>query len=96
MADVTINPGRAGRAAVTIRVSHEDFSLFAAKAVRLAMDPPADSGKSIDLDARLHADGTWTVSDIPLAQPGIWTVRVIVISQSGETIVLDAPIVIDR
>jgi hypothetical protein len=31
-----------------------------------------------------------------LTQPGIWTVQVIVIAQSGETIVLDAPIVIDR
>jgi putative copper resistance protein D len=96
MADVTINPGRAGRAAVTIRVSREDFSIFTAKAVRLVMDAPADSGKPIDLNTTQQPDGTWTVSDIPLAQPGIWTVRVIVIAQSGETIVLDAPIVIDR
>lgn len=96
MADVTINPGRAGRSTVAIRVSRDDFTTFAAKDVRLGLDPPAASGKSLDLNARQQADGIWTVDDIALAQPGIWTVRVIVITQSGETIVLDAPIVIDR
>ena len=96
MADVTINPGRAGRSAVTIRVSREDFTTFAAKDVRLGLDPPAASGKSLDLNAKQQPDGTWTVDDVALAHPGIWTVRVIVIAQSGETIVLDAPIVIER
>ena len=96
MADVTINPGRAGSSTVTIRVSREDFTAFAAKDVRLALDPPAASGNSLDRDAKKQPDGTWTVNDIALAQPGIWAVRVIVIGQSGETIVLDAPIVIER
>jgi putative copper export protein len=96
MADVTINPGRAGRSAVTIRVSREDFTTFAAKDVRLGLDPPAAFGKSLDLNAKQQPDGTWTVDDVALAHPGIWSVRVIVIDQSGETIVLDAPIVIAR
>jgi len=96
MADVTIDPGRAGRSTVTIRVSREDFTTFAAKDVRLGLDPPAAPGKSLDLNAKQQPDGTWTVDDIALAEPGVWTVRVIVIAQSGETIVLDAPIVIDR
>jgi hypothetical protein len=46
--------------------------------------------------AKQQPDGTWTVNDITLARPGIWTVRVTVIAQSGETIVLDAPIVIEH
>ena len=96
MADVTINPGRAGNSAITIRVSREDFTTFAAKDVRVVLDPPAASGDSLDRDARRQPDGTWTINDIALALPGIWTVRVIVIAQSGETIVLDAPIVIER
>src|SRR5262249_33835805 len=99
MADVTINPGRAGRSAVTIRVSREDFTTFAAKDVRLALDPPPALGNpadSVSSIARQQPDGTWAVSDVALSQPGIWIVRVIVIAQSGETIVLDAPIVIDR
>jgi putative copper resistance protein D len=95
MADVTIDPGRAGRSAVTIRVSHEDFTIFPAKHVRLVLDPPAALGKPHDLNAKQQPDGTWIVNDVQLAQPGIWTVRIIVIAQSGETIVLDAPIVIE-
>jgi putative copper export protein len=96
MADVTINPGHTGRSAVTIRVSREDFSTFAAKDVLLVLDPPAASGTSMHLNAKPQPDGTWAVNDVLLAQPGIWTVRVFVIAQSGETIVLDAPIVIAR
>jgi len=99
MADVTINPGRAGRSAVTIRVSREDFTTFAAKEVRLVLDPPSALGNladSVNSVATRQPDETWAIDDVALAQPGIWTVRVIVIAQSGETIVLDAPIVIDR
>ena len=81
---------------MTIRVSREDFTTFAAKDVRLVLDPPAASGKSFDFIAKQQPDGTWAVSDVTLTRPGIWTVQVIVIAQSGETIVLDAPIVIDR
>jgi putative copper resistance protein D len=99
MADVTINPGRAGRVDVTIRVSREDFTTFAAKDVHLVLDPPAAAGNqlnSFDHNAKQQPNGAWIVTDVALAQPGIWTVRVIVITQLGETIVLDAPIVIDR
>jgi len=95
MADVTINPGRVGHSAVTIRVSREDFTAFAAKEVRLLLDPPAESGIPLDRAAEQQTDGSWTIKEIALAQPGIWSVRVLVIVQSGETIVLDAPIVIE-
>jgi putative copper resistance protein D len=95
MADVTINPRRAGNSAITIRVSRQDFTILAAKDVRVVLDPPAASGDSLDRDARRQPDGTWTINDITLAPPGIWTVRVIIVAQSGETIVLDAPIVIE-
>jgi len=96
MADVTINPGRTGHSAVTIRVSREDFTPFATKDVRVVLDPPATLGDSLDRAAKQQPDGTWTISDIALSAPGIWTVRVTVIAQSGATIVLDAPIVIER
>lgn len=99
MADVTVSPGRAGRSSMTIRVSREDFTPFAAKDVRIFLDPPGASANSADSfngHGKQQPDGTWTVSDIALARPGVWTVRVIVIAQSGETIVLDAPIVIER
>jgi putative copper resistance protein D len=96
MADVTINPGRAGNSTITIRVSREDFTTFAAKDIRVVLDPPAASGDSLDRYAKRQPDGTWTINGLTLVPPGIWTIRVIVIAQSGEAIVLDAPIVIER
>jgi copper resistance protein D len=96
MADVTIDPGRAGHAAVTIRVSREDFSRFPAKDVRLSLDPPKGGPQPPDRPAVEQIDGSWLVDAAALAVPGIWTVRVIVTPPAGEPIVLDAPVVIER
>jgi copper resistance protein D len=95
MADVTVSPGRVGRAEVSIRVMREDFSRFLAKEVRLALEPPTQSNQ-IEQDAVEQADGSWLVNDIPLGEAGIWTVRVIVTPKRGQPIALDAPIVVDR
>jgi hypothetical protein len=96
MADVTVDPGRAGTAQVTIRVVREDFSRFPAKDVRLVLEPPSPGSRKLERDAIEQSDGSWGVSGIPLAESGIWTVRVIVAPSKGEPIPLDAPIVIER
>ncbi len=96
MADVTIDPGRAGQAAVTIRVSREDFSRFPAKDVRLSLEPPKASQQAPDRPAVEQIDGSWLVDAAELAGPGVWTVRVIVTPPTGDPIVLDAPVVIAR
>lgn len=96
MADVTIDPGRAGRSRATIHISREDFSEFPAKAVRLALDPPAPGITVAEHAAVRTAYGTWQIEEINLPQPGIWTVRVIIAPEIGAPIVLDAPIVINR
>jgi copper resistance protein D len=96
MADVTINPGRAGRAHVTIRVLREDFSEFPARAVQLALDAPKPEHDSIERSAVNTPDGTWEIDALELGTPGIWTIRVIVIPASGPSIVLDAPVEIAR
>jgi len=96
MADVTVDPGHVGRAQASIRVSREDFSIYPAKVVRLALEPPGQPGEQIEYPAVQRPDGTWTVNDLTLARSGNWIVRVIVIERSGETIVLEAPIAIER
>lgn len=96
MADVTIDPGRAGRTKATIRVSREDFPDFAAKEVRIALDPPASGLRAGEHATRRMLDGTWQADDIDIPQSGIWTVRVIVTPVTGQPIVLDAPIVLER
>jgi putative copper resistance protein D len=96
MADVTVDPGRAGEAGVTIRVSREDFSRFPAKGVHLSLEPPTSDSHTVERTAIEQPDGSWLARDIALLEPGIWTVRVTVIPRTGEPIVLDAPIVIER
>ena len=96
MADVIIDPGRAGRADATIRVLREDFSQFPAKEVRLMLDPPKAGARAVEQTATERADGIWLVNAIEISESGIWTVRVIVTTRRGKRIVLDAPIVIER
>jgi len=96
MADVTIDPGRAGTAQVTIRVLREDFSRFPAKDVRLTLEPPTSGSRKLDRTTVEQSDGSWRVNGITLAEPGIWTVQVIVTPDKGEPIPLDAPVVIER
>jgi putative copper resistance protein D len=95
MAEVTIEPGRTGEANATVRVLREDFSEFPAKSVELVLDPPA-AGPKIARAAAHLPDGTWQVNALDLPQSGIWTVRVIIPTDGGAPIVLDAPIVIER
>lgn len=95
MAEVSILPGRVGPAAATVRVSREDGAEFPAKAVRLALDPPAVTATPIDQPAVHQPDGSWIVQRLEIGQPGIWTARVIVTADGGTPIVLDAPVVIE-
>ena len=96
MADVTIDPGHAGSADVTIRLSREDMTEFPAKEVHLVLEPPNASGQTVERETVEQADGTWFIGGIKLEKSGIWTVRVIVAPESGTVIPLDAPIVIER
>jgi copper resistance protein D len=95
-ADVTIEPGRAGRVDVTIRVLREDLSNYPAKEVRLALEPPTAGAQTIERSAVEQPNGNWLVNDLKLAPSGIWTTRVIVRPTTGEPIVLDARVVIER
>ena len=96
MADVTVDPGRPGRIDVTVRVSREDFSRFPAKDVRLTLEPPKSGPQPIEELMTEQTDGTWQANGIELSQAGIWTIRVVVTTRRGKSIVLDAPIVIER
>ena len=96
MAEVTITPGRAGSVQAAIRVMREDFTVFPAKEVRLRLEPPAASHPALERQAADLGDGLWQVSEITIPEPGIWTVKVTITPQPGETILLDAPVVIER
>jgi putative copper export protein len=95
MADLTINPGHAGKTTATIRLSREDLTPATAKSVRLALDPPTAGLSPIERPALFTADGTWVIEDQAIPVAGIWTARVIIDAGAGP-IVLDAPIVITQ
>jgi putative copper resistance protein D len=96
IAEVTITPGRAGSVQAAIRVMREDFTVFPAKEVRLRLEPPAPSHQALEREAADLGGGLWQVSGITIPEPGIWTVKVTITPQPGETILLDAPVVIER
>ena len=70
MADVTIDPGRAGQVNATIRVLREDLTQYPAKAVTLALDPPGSNLHPIARVAAHLPDGSWQVDAIELSQGG--------------------------
>jgi copper resistance protein D len=95
MADLTIDPGFAGKSTATIRLSREDFTPFSATAVRLALDPGNAGGPAVGRAAEFTADGTWVITELNIPAAGIWTARIIIDAGAGP-IVLDAPIVITQ
>lgn len=97
MADVTINPGRVGRATVTIRLWREDMTELPASAVKIAFDAPQNGARLTSEHAAMREpDGYWRVSGVDFTQDGAWTVRVIITPREGSIIVLDAPVAIAR
>ena len=96
MAEVTIDPGRAGPANANIRLLDENFSELPANVVHLTLESPAPGPAPVERDAVRQADGTWAVDGIDLPASGNWTVRVTIGGTNGTQIVLDGPIVIEK
>ena len=94
MADVTIRPGRAGRARATIRLWNEDFEALNARQVSLMLTAPT-AAVGIAHPARQSRDGAWQVDGIELSEPGNWTVSIDVALDQTTRLTLTAPIVIE-
>jgi copper resistance protein D len=95
MADVTIRPGRTGRARATIRLWDEDFGPLEARQVSLTLIAPAAPSNPTPRPARQGRDGAWQVDGIALSQPGNWTVSVDAVLDGNKHLTLTAPIVIE-
>ena len=90
MADVTIRPGRTGRARATIRLWNEDFEALDARQVSLTLTAPAATGNPAPRPAQQGRDGAWQVDGFP-----DWTVTVDVALDPTKHLTLTAPIVIE-
>ena len=95
MADVTIRPGRTGRARATIRLWNEDFEALDARQVSLTLTAPTAASQPTTRLARQGRDGAWQVDGIELSEPGNWTVTVDVMLDQTKRLTLTAPIVIE-
>lgn len=94
MADVTIDPGHTGgRNTAVIRLSNEDFTVFAARRVRITLAPREGGDPTIERAADFSPDGTWTIADLTVPRAGVWVVRVLIDTGRDPPVVLDAPIV---
>ena len=97
MADVTIEPGRAGTAHARVLLLREDFSIFTAKNIKFVLTPQAPStATEISGNAKRLPDGAWEIDGLEIRQPGIWTIKITIDAGTEKPIVLDAPVVIDR
>lgn len=96
MAEVTLTPGHAGPARVSIRLLRGDFSPLTAKAVALSLAGKDSAPAPCTIAATPRADGTWQVENIPVAQSGVLTVKLCIALGLPEPLILDAPIVIER
>lgn len=94
MADVIVDPGRATTARATIRLSREDGREYPARRVQLVLDPPG-GGQSLQIDANRNAEGAWEAAGLALPAPGTWTVKVVIGTEAGGELILDAPIMIE-
>ena len=93
MADITIDPGRAGLTAATVRLWHEDYRPYVAERVRLSLEPKIPGPQSVEVDAARSPDGTWVVENLRIQTGGEWIAR-LVIERDGTAIRLDAMIVL--
>lgn len=93
MADLIIDPGRAGTTRATIRLWHEDYRPFAADRVVLTLEPAAKGGAALTRDANTTAEGTWVIDTLRIQSGGAWTAR-ITIEQSGKAFTLEGSVVL--
>ena len=95
MADVTIMPGRVGRAHAIIRLWNEEFEPLAAQKVTLALTTPVAGSKPVIRAASQDEDGNWQIDGIELSQPGNWMATIDAELGPKRRLLLEAPIVIE-
>jgi putative copper resistance protein D len=96
MADVTIDPGHAGKSTATIRLSRDDASVYFARRVQMTLAPREFAAPPVERAAAPLPDGIWQIENLDVPSAGVWTLRLDVDTGTGAPVVLDAPIVITQ
>ena len=96
MADVTIDPGHAGKSVATIRLWREDSSAYHARGAILVLEPRDGDLPAIERKTVSQPDGTWQADAIDIPRRGVWNLRLTITPDTGSPVILDAPIVITQ
>lgn len=91
-ADVTLAPGRAGPADMTIRVLTGDFGPLDARQLTVVLSNPGAGVDGIRREARKPGDGTWRVDGVQIPAAGRWTLRIEILVTDFDLERLEGPI----
>jgi copper transport protein len=83
MAELTLEPGRAGRTQASIMILRGDFTPFEPKEVTLVLANPGAGIEPIRR-AAVPRDGTWRIDGLTLPLAGHWQVRIDVLVSDFE------------
>jgi copper transport protein len=92
MAEVTLQPGRAGLVRADIIIMNGEFGGLDAREVTLTFANAAAGIEPISRPARKGADAIWRVEEFPVPRGGRWDVRVDILVNDFEKLRLDGQI----
>jgi copper transport protein len=92
MAQVTLDPGRAGRTTLLIKLVSASGAPLNPKEVVIAFSNPSSGIEPFERHAVRKDEGTWHVNDLVVPIPGQWLVRVDALVSDFDKIMLDGVI----
>jgi copper transport protein len=92
MALVTVDPGRTGRAAMTIRLVSPSGSSLTPKEVVVAVSSPSSGIEPFERHAVQAGPGIWRIEDLVFPVAGAWQLRIDVLVSDFDQIMLEGGI----
>jgi copper transport protein len=89
MADLTLDPGRAGRSRGEIMIRDGNFQPMTPKGVTLMFSQPASGIEALRREAVSVGENLWRVDDVILPAPGRWRLRIDVLISDFEKVTLE-------
>ena len=86
MAEISVTPGRAGPASVSIALLDGDFGPLTAREMRLSLANRAAGIEAVERPAIRQADGNWLVEGLTLPVAGRWSVELEILVSDFELI----------
>jgi copper transport protein len=89
MADLTLDPGRAGRSSAEIMIRDSNYQPMTPMGVTLVFSQPASGIEPLRREAVSVGENLWRVDDFVLPAPGRWRLRIEVLISDFEKVMLE-------